>query len=250
MAETATGLKRGLALLLALEGGELGVTQVADLVGREKSQVSRTLKVLADAGLVERDPDTLTYRLGWRVFTLAARAGEQRLAEAGPRCLRRLVATFDEAAHLSVLRDSHVLTVLSESPAQGLQAVNLVGRVVPVVCTSAGYALLVDHERNEVGRLLPDAGFRRRHPLGPQSVDELWERIVATRDRGFALVSEELEPGLVAIGAPVRDFRGRIVAAINVSAPAFRFADRVEHAGEEVRTAATELSNALGRHST
>ncbi len=81
-------------------------------------------------------------------------------------------------------------------------------------------------------------------------MDELWERIVATRDRGFALVSEELEPGLVAIGAPVRDFRGRIVAAINVSAPAFRFADRVEQAGEEVRTAATELSNALGRHST
>ena len=47
-AETATSLKRGLAILLALEGGaELGVSRVAEIVGREKSQVSRTLKAVS-----------------------------------------------------------------------------------------------------------------------------------------------------------------------------------------------------------
>ena len=119
--ETATSLKRGLAILLALDrGGELGVTRVAELVGREKSQVSRTLKVLADHGLVERDPETLAYRLGWRLFTLAAVAGEQRLASVAPRCLGELVQTFEENAYLSVLQGDDVLTVASESPPQAV----------------------------------------------------------------------------------------------------------------------------------
>jgi DNA-binding IclR family transcriptional regulator len=246
-AETATGLKRGIGILLALEGGEaLGVTRLAELVGREKSQVSRTLKVLADQGLVERDSETLAYRLGWRLFALAAVAGEQRLADAAPPCLRDLVRMFGEGAHLSVLRESEVLTVISESPAQAVQAVSRVGRVVPAACTSAGYALLLDHERHELDRMLPDAAFRRRHPRGPQSADELWERLVAARASGFALADEELEPGLVAVGAPVRDFRGRIVAAVNLSAPKFRFAARIGAAGEHVRAAAEELSRTLG----
>jgi len=246
--ETATSLKRGLALLLALEGGaELGVTRIAELVGREKSQVSRTLRVLADHGLVERDPETLAYRLGWRLFTLAAVAGEQRLASAAPRLLRELVRILEEGAHLSVLRGTEVLTVVSESPPQAVQAVSWVGRVVPAACTSAGYALLIDHDRQDLAQVLPAGeAFRRRHPRGPQSVDELWERLADARLRGYALADEEFEPGLVAVAAPVRDFRGRVVAAVNVSAPKFRFAARLEEAGEQVRAAANELSQALG----
>jgi DNA-binding IclR family transcriptional regulator len=246
-AETATSLSRGLTILLALDGGgELGVTRIAELVNREKSQVSRTLKVLADHGLVDRDPETLAYRLGWRLFALAAVAGEQRLAAAAPPCLRELVRTFEESAHLSVLQGGGVLTVLSESPPQAVQAVNWVGRVVPAAGTSAGYALLLDHERPELEGLLPDADWRLRHPRGPQSLDELSQRLVSARSRGFALVDEEFEPGLVAVAAPVRDFRGRIVAAVNVSAPKFRFAARLEPAGEQVRRVAEELSRMLG----
>jgi IclR family KDG regulon transcriptional repressor len=247
-AETATSLSRGLTILLALEGGaELGVTRIAELVNREKSQVSRMLKVLADHGFVDRDPETLAYRLGWRLFALAAVAGDQRLTAAASPCLRELVRAFEESAHLSVLQAGGVLTVLSESPPQAVQAVNWVGRVVPAAGTSAGYALLLDHEPPELEGLLPDAAWRRRPPGGPHSVDELSRRLVEARSRGFALVDEEFEPGVVAVAAPVRDFRGRIVAAVNVSAPKFRFAARLEAAGEQVRCVADELSRTLGR---
>ncbi len=250
-AESATGLRRGIAILLALEGGgELGVTRIAELVGREKSQVSRTLKVLADLGLVERDPETLAYRLGWRMFTLAAAAGDRRLADSAPRCLEELVTTFEENAYLSVLEGDDVLTVMSESPAQAVQALSWVGRTVPAACSPAGYALLIDHPRGDLGRLLPDAAFRREHPRGPQNVEELWERLVAARARGYALSDEEREPGLVAVAAPVRDFRGRVVAAVTLSAPKFRLTGRVDEAGRRVQVAADELSKELGWEST
>jgi DNA-binding IclR family transcriptional regulator len=246
-AEAATSLKRGLAILFALgSGDELGVTRIAELVGREKSQVSRTLRVLADQGLVERDPDTLAYRLGWRLFTLAAVAGDPRLTSAAPRCLGELVRTFGESAHLSVLQGSDVLTVVSQSPPQAVQAVSWVGRVIPAACTSAGYALLIDRDRRGLEELLPDAARRRRHPRGPQSANELWERIAEARVRGYALADEDFEQGLVAVAGPVRDFRGQVVAAVNLSGPKFRFAARLDEAGEHVRTVGEELSRVLG----
>ena len=60
--QDATGLRRGLAIVevlaehAAADGGPLGVVRIAELVGREKSQVSRTLRTLAETGFVERDP--------------------------------------------------------------------------------------------------------------------------------------------------------------------------------------------------
>ena len=244
---TSTSLARGLALLCALEDGEeLGVTRLAARVGLEKSQVSRTLQALAGHGFVDRDPETLAYRLGWRVFALAASAGDRRLASAAPRFLAALVLRLGEGAHLSVLRGPDVLTVLSQPAAHAVQAVNWVGRTVPAACTSSGYALLLDHDGTALARVLPDARARRRRPRAPQSAEELEARVRAARVRGYAVADEEFEPGLVAVAAPVRDFRGGIVAAVNVSAPAFRFAQRVDEAGAEVQRAAAELSRELG----
>jgi len=63
--ERASTLQRAIAILVTLGSDavtrrdSVGVVEIARLVGREKSQVSRALKALADAGLVDRDPETL-----------------------------------------------------------------------------------------------------------------------------------------------------------------------------------------------
>ena len=232
-----SGLERGLAVLQALAGAEassrggLGVVRLAELVGSDKSQTSRTLVTLAEHGLVERDPDTLAYRMGWQVFALAARAGEPRLLAAAPRLLRGLVQQLGESAHLSVRQGASVLTILSESPASAIHAPGLVGGLTPLANTSAGRALAFDLGPEELGAL---------------GLAEAAERIAAARALGYAIVREEFEPGLVAAAAPVRDSAGRVVAAVNVSAPAFRFTHRLEEAATAVAAAAAELSADLG----
>jgi len=252
-AETATSLRRGVAILLAFESESgasreaLGVTEIANLIGREKSQVSRTLKTLAESGLVERDPDTLRYRLGWRLFALAAQAGERQLLVEAGASLRAVVGEVDERAHLSVLRGSQVVTVLSESPTHAVQASGWIGRAVPAYCTSSGRALLFDHDRDALAAVFESVELGRHGPNAPRDIDELHERVLAARARGYAVVDEEFEVGLVAVAAPVYDFRGRIVAALNVSAPKFRFARRLRSAGATVKDAAAELSSRLGR---
>lgn len=248
-----TSLGRGLAILLALGSDEavarggLGVVRIAAAVGREKSQVSRALRTLAESGLVERDPDTLDYRLGWRFFTLAARAGHGRLLTAAAPVLDALVASLGETAHLSVLEGAGVLTVLSQSSPRAVRASDWSGHRVPAFCTSAGRALLFDHDDASLAAVLADLSPDGLGPNAPRDAADVARRLAADRERGFAVADEELEPGLLSAAAPVRDFRGLIVAAVNVSGPSFRFGEDVERTdGPRIRAAADELSTRLG----
>ena len=254
MADESSGsLRRALALLDGLASDAAGaddgwgVSRLAGHLGRDSSQVSRTLRVLADAGYVERDPDTLRYRIGWHVFALAARATDGRLMAAAAPVLRRLAARdVGERVHLTIRVGTEVLTILTEAAPHSIQSVAWVGRLVPAWDTSSGRALLFDHDRAELGRLFAGTAFRDGGPKAPRDVGELHDRIVAARSAGYAIVDEEFEPGLVAASAPIRDFRGSIVAALNVSGPGYRLRDRITEAGETVLAAATELSAELG----
>ena len=97
----------------------------------------------------------------------------------------------------------------------------------------------------DVRALLEGTPLEARSPTTVTTIDEVIERIAVARELGAAVVDEEFEQGLVAVAAPVRDGRGRIVAAINLSGPRFRFHAHVDEAVEAVRASAAELSSVL-----
>lgn len=220
--------------------------RIAESVGREKSQVSRALKTLAAAGFVERDPDTMAYRLGRMVFALSAQAGDARLLDLAPVVLERLSAHTGETAHLSILEGTEVVTLLSKASASAVRAAGWVGRRVPASCTSSGRALLFDHTADQLRQRFAHVEMRHGGPNAARSLDELSARITRDRVGGVAVSLEEFEIGLVAVAAPVRNSRGGIIAVINVSAPQFRLGPTIDAAGAHVRQAAAELSSGLG----
>jgi len=222
----------------------LTVSELARAVQRDKSAVSRQLGPLVDLGLVERTPDG-RHHVGWRLFTLAAKAGDERLLLLAPPVMRRLAALTQERVHLSVLHGRDVLTVLSESSQRVIEAVGWVGRTSPVYSTSSGRALLFDHTDETVRTLLQDASFSGAGPAAPRDVDALLTRLAQARRRGYATTAGEFDPDLVAVAAPVRDFSGRVVAALNVSAPLFRLGRRLDAAGQQVAAAAAHLTSAV-----
>jgi DNA-binding IclR family transcriptional regulator len=223
----------------------LGVVDVARRLGVDKSQASRTLRALADHGLAERDAASRAYRLGPRVFAYAALVSERRLLRAAPPVLERLVQALGERAHLSVLDGRSVLTLLSHSPPHAVQAAGWTGRTVPAYCSAAGRALLADHDAAALRTLFDGVELVPRGPNTVTSLADLSARVREAADRGYAVVDEEVEPGLAAVAAPVRRFDGRIVAAVNVSGPSFRFGPRLRDAGTVIGRAADELSATL-----
>ena len=65
--------------------------------------------------------------------------------------------------------------------------------------------------------------------------------------RGWVATVEELQIGLDAVAAPVRDPDGQVTAAGSASGPSFRLsAESLEELGPRVVAAADELSRRLG----
>lgn len=221
----------------------LTVAELARALHRDKSAVSRQLGPLVALGLVERTPDG-RHHVGWRLFTLAAKAGDERLLLLAPPVMRRLAGLTNERVHLSVLHGRDVLTVLSESSQQMIEAVGWVGRTSPVYCTSSGRALLFDHSDEAVHSLLDGMPFTQG-TNAPKDVDALLVRLREARKRGFATVTGEFAADLVAVAAPIRDFSGRIIAALNVSAPSFRLARQLNSTGQQVAAAAAHLTSTI-----
>lgn len=249
VSENLSSVRRALDVLRALGQGPLGVQEVAGAVGREKTQVSRTLKVLAEEGFIERDPRTLRYRVGPQLLALAASAGEDRLQREAPSVLRELVHQLGEPAYLTVLSGHGVVTVLTERSSRGLQAHEWIGRTTPLNCTATGRALLSGLADAEAEALLVTGGDARLPgtDAAPRDVPAVLERLRTERARGYAVAVEEMEPGLIAVAAPVRDHRGDVVAALNVSAPVFRLPpDAVPKVVEAVVAASHRLSARLG----
>lgn len=270
----ASGLARDLEIIellggpAAAENDGLGVVQVAQLTGRDKAVVSRSLATLADTGIIERDENTLSYRLGARLYALAARTSESRLVSESRAHLRRVALATRETTHLCVLRGGNVLTVLSELSPHEFRTIGWEGVTTAAWRTPSGRVLLSDWDRaslsrwyDEHGRDLPIVGptdpvmARAGFSVLPAPPDDkavvtdfssLLDELARIRSRGYATLDEELELGVVGASAPVRDFNGRIIAAMNVSAPKARIGDRLQSLGKFVASAADELSRQLG----
>ncbi|MGW8377551.1 IclR family transcriptional regulator [Streptomyces sp. ODS28] len=242
-----SSVHRALDVLRVLGQGPMRVQTVAEALGKEKTQISRTLKALAEAGFAERDPRTMEYRLGWQLLALAASAGEDRLRREAPAVLRELVHRLGEPAYLTVLSGHSVVTVLTERTSRSLQAHEWIGRSSPLNCTSAGRALLLGLPESEVSALLGTGG----EPLpgtehAPRDAESVLERLRGERTRGYVVAAEEYEPGLVGVAVPVHDHRGAVAAAVNVSAPVFRMPpEALPEVIEAVREAAHALSARL-----
>lgn len=251
MAQDST-LRRGVAVLGALGGDEavasggLGVVRVSQLIGCDKSQASRTLKTLAELGLIERAPGSRCYRLGWHLYGLAAQAGDQRLVQWAPQFVRRLATELDESSYVAVLHRSDVFALHAESCHRALESLARVGHRVPAACTASGRILLCEREEDEIERAFADGEVHGHGPNAPHSVHDLIMRARVARARGYAVADEELEAGHYSVAAPVRDVSGRIVAALGLSGPKRRIIARAPQAVRTTVRLARELSTALG----
>lgn len=254
LASMSSGLSRDLDILRGLASkeakvsGGLGVVRLSQLVQRDKSQVSRALRALEASGLVERDSMTRAYRLGWEFFSLAAQAGDQRLLHLSSRFLHRAADGLAEPTHLCVLAGPGVLTISTASPSAQVSSVSVWGGdPVPAPRSSAGWAMLIDLNREDLERRFLGLTVER---LGERyevnDIEPMWRGILDTREHGYAVADEENGLGVIGVSAPVRDHTGRIVAAVNVSAPRARIGERVSEVGAAVEAAADDLSEALG----
>src|SRR5947208_1861096 len=210
------------ALELIADAGELGVTELGRRLGVHKATASRLVATLAEHRLVERNPMTDKYRLGFGLIHLAgsAMAGMDLSREARP-VLEDLAERTQETVNLAVLDGDAVLNVDQITSPLTVASRSWVGRRTPWHCTSNGKALVAWLSEPERERLLGGA-LERHTERSITDPSRLRAQLADVTTRGYAQTVEELEQGLNAVAAPIRRGDGEVTAAVSVAGPAFR----------------------------
>jgi IclR family transcriptional regulator, acetate operon repressor len=223
-------------------GTPVSFAELAAASGLAKSTASRLLAALERNGLVRRD-DSGRFAPG-EVFVSYAWRGdaEADMVSIAQPVLAELGEQTGETINLGVPRHGGLVEQIAQVDSTYLiGGTNWVGLAVPVHCAALGKVLLAFGAAE-----LPAGRLERRTPRTITSRSALAAELAAVRERGYAVTTEELEPGLIAVAAPVISGAG-VVAALSVSGPAGRLNGRtLTHAAASCMSAARALSVTLG----
>ncbi|MBC7763519.1 MAG: helix-turn-helix domain-containing protein [Candidatus Saccharibacteria bacterium] len=227
-----------------------GVIRIATMVGREKTQVSRALSTLADAGFVERDDTTRAYRLGWKLHFLAARTLEMRLSTIASPILRQLTLRTGATSHLFILRGLFTTAVCSQAIDSSQQSWPWSSQQVPAPVTSPGRVLISEWDKESVKLAFPDDVLAKYgENLRTKTSDSLVAELSLIRSQGYAVIRQEYDLG-VGISAPLRDEDNQIIAAINVEGAPIVFDQKIEQIIQITRKFAVALGARISQAAT
>lgn len=216
-------LERGLAVIRAFDAGhaELTLSEVAAATGVTRAAARRFLLTLAELGYVRSDGKF--FSLTARVLELGyAYLSSLSLPEVAESHLEALVAEVNESSSVSVLDGMDVVYVARVPVSRIMTVAISVGTRFPAYATSMGRVLLAGLPADDLEAYLSKVRLERLTSRTVSSIAALRGELAKVRSQGYALVNQELEEGLRAIAAPIRDRNGQVVAAVNVSAHASR----------------------------
>jgi DNA-binding IclR family transcriptional regulator len=243
-------LRRGLSVLDQFSGGkgELGVNELARLVGMHKSTVSRLCATLENAGYLERDGSTGRFRLGARIFQLAgATTSTTDVRLVARPVMVELVDSSSETATLGAREGNDIVTIDVVDGLNHMRMATRVGMRTQLHASAVAKAILAWMPESEVDELLSDWPMEALTPNTITDAAALKSRLAEVRERGFAFDEEELEIGLRCVAAPIRDPAGRVVAGVSISGPRHRMTEEaLTRFGALVRDAAEKISARLG----
>jgi DNA-binding IclR family transcriptional regulator len=204
--------------------------------------------VLERHRLVNKSPATGRYRLGLKLFELGSKAiASTELREHARAHLNRVMYETEETVHFCVLDQGEVLYVEKMEPQRSVRMASSVGRRMPAHSTAVGKSMLAELKETEVDDIIRRWGLRAITRKTITTPAELKAELRGIRARGYAVDDEENEEGVRCVGAAVRDYSGRPVAAISVSGPAFRVThEKVPIIAKSVMEAGQALSSELG----
>jgi len=226
----------------------IGLADLSAETGLHTSTAFHLIRTLVSLGFLDQLAENKRYRIGSRVFGLAAGAlDETMLLELATPLLERLSAETGEVAHLAI-RSKHDIIVIARTEASGmLQLGGRTGATRPAHATAIGKALLAAMPPDELDRLLADLPLPRFTSRTLTDPEALKSNIDEVRQKGIAYDNCELDEDVRCAAVPVYDFAGRCVAAMGISGPVWRLSPKsMEKETQKLRRAAAELSKSIG----
>ena len=244
-------LAKGLNLLILLSRQEnpVSLDELTQMSGLSKTVCFRLLATLKDYNFVEQDFQTKQYRLGAQNISIGAAAlNSISLRRTALPFMEQLREQTNETVNLSVLDGTDIVFVARLEADHIINTRHRIGEHLPAYCTCQGKAILAFSPNEKRERLISqiDFGAFTEHTL--TTPEALKKELAHIREYGIAVNAQELEKGLYAVAAPILDFNGEAIAALNIAFPLMRHSqeDAMDKFAPAVAKACQEISRILG----
>jgi DNA-binding IclR family transcriptional regulator len=230
--QVSEGIKKNQSLRKALQILE-GMTRIntparlqdiAQSLGMPQSTLLRFLNTFIDFGYISQDQSSSCYYLTLKLAELGLRAKDKfPFQNSLLKYVKLIAGNFCESASLCIEHDMQMVYIATEEgPGHMLQTLQRIGRIAPMHATAVGKLHLTNYSDTELLELEKKFGLPKYTEHTITSLEMLKKELVKVNAQQFALDDEECENGVRCIAVPVRDFTGKVVAGISLSAPVTR----------------------------
>lgn len=247
MAALVQSVERALLLLQQIADSSVPATtpELAQLTGVNRGTAWRLLRTLEHFDLIDRNPETGCYSIGFGALRLTAASNASSLVLQARPVLESLAELTDGNVFLEVASDGKLI-VLDEARAANPVQVDLAGLDIPMHCGSVGKLFLASLPQVKLDEFLDEPLAE----LTPHTITDpivLRAQIDECRRSGVAINYREHQDEWCAITAVVRDRTGRHVAYINATLPTYRWTElQLLGLTEPLREATLQIEKRLG----
>jgi IclR family acetate operon transcriptional repressor len=240
---------RALFLLesIAEAGGETTLTDLSQRTGLNISTCHHLLATLVQRGFAAKVTGKRLYALGPRILHLGHACRQVDLPRRAQPFLEAVNRATGETVHLAAVQgDSVVMLAVREARHAVRVDTGRTGKIGAPHATSVGKAILAWLPEDEMRRILTGE-LKRCTEKTITDFTALLDDFRHVRRDGYAIDREEHLPGVICVGAAVRDQAGSVIGGISASTPIQRASDaHVALMRDEITAAARGLSAEFG----
>jgi DNA-binding IclR family transcriptional regulator len=230
-----------------MEQPQKGVRELAAELEMGKSSVQRILATLASEGFVRKNEESNKYELGASLLELSSIVlNNIDLHNEAIPFIKKLAEKCNETTHIAVLENLEVMYLCKVEAEQSEKIPSYSGLHNHLHCTSSGKLLLAYSDTTVMEAVL-ERGLQSFTPYTITDPVEFRKELAGIYEKQYSISHDELTIGISSVSAPIRDYTGKVVAAINFVGPSQRFtAQRVQYLANELLLTGKIISEKLG----
>ena len=238
--------------ILAQNAQGISIRELSSTIRLPKGTTHRLLSSLSYFGYVRQEPKTRNYFLGLKFVELGQTLLSQLdLRKEAEPFLRDLAERTNETIHLVILDRNEIVyidKVETDQNPSGLKMASRIGLRNPAHSSAVGKIILASFSEEELQSFFREKALVKRTQNTITDPILLREHLKIVRKQGYAVDDEENEKGIRCVGAPIYNEIGKTVAAMSITAPAFRVTKKSiqETLKKEVMETAFRISERLG----
>ena len=215
-------VERALDILESLSQKRDGwqITSLAKKLDLKVSTVHNLMKTLVSRNYVEQAKETLKYKLGYKSFHLSQNYSDKdKLISLTKDHLEKLNKACNDLVFLGALKDYDLICLATVKSSRPLSVNPSQVYTHKLHCTAAGKVLLADCPPEELKLIVEKHGLPKFTEKTITDFKKLQLELEKVRVQGYSAVSDESVEGISAVGAPVKDRTGRVVASLAIGIP-------------------------------